>query len=766
MQKTPSAPVDARWLLPLMTAGLAAGILIGRTATGWALAAVGLGISLILAFLMQGWQRSIACTLCAACAGCLLGVGAYSPELPAAREYVISGVVTQEISLRDDGQVQTVLDNVTLDGTPAGTSAYWTYYLGKDEVLPDALVPGAHVSFTGRVYHPSGEANPGGFDFREYLLQRGIHFGVYGAEDMRFPAGKFSLSGVMAGLRHVLTQKLMAVMGPEAGAYAAAMLLGERNFIPYEDSQAFRRLGIAHILSVSGYHVGVLVGLLTWLLRPLRMKRSHRLTCTSVLLALYCMLTGGAAPVIRAGLLYVLWESGHLRGRQNLPLHTLCLSATVQLFFRPPLVTSASFQLTYGAMLGMLLVRPVLRRKMRSGHALLDKLGDVLSASLAAHLGILPAQIYWFREVPLLSLLANVAIMGVASAVMALYWLTLFLVGVPGVNALIGGIAAAATEILLGGVRLLGSIEGTSLWIRQANLTTLLGWMLVMLGLSTLLPRRKGRLRRQAAGLGAVIMAVSLIPAQHTGVTYTQFSVGEADAALLRDGNTVVLIDTGEDGQSVSGYLHQQRLDVDMLVLTHLHLDHAGGLRALLDDGIPVDVCYLPVGAALAEDVDEEAVSLVDELAATGTEIRTLSRGDTVALPSGTLHCLWPSAEALRPLDDANHTSLTLLADIGGVTMLLTGDLTSRYETYAAHPADILKAAHHGSAGSTSEAFLAEVDPRVVILSCGKEARRESLAKRTGEIPLYDTNSCGAVTIRFLEDRFTVETYLPKEDAP
>ena len=130
--------------------------------------------------------------------------------------------------------------------------------------------------------------------------------------------------------------------------------------------------------------------------------------------------------------------------------------------------------------------------------------------------------------------------------------------------------------------------------------------------------------------------------------------------------------------------------------------------------------------------------------------------------PSGTLTVLWPQAGTVRPGQSANDTCLALRADILGTSMLLASDLTSRYEMYAAVPADILKAAHHGSSESTSPAFLEAVGPQAILLSCGAEDREAAFIPRAGDIPVYSTHSSGGITVRFTENTFTVETFLPR----
>lgn len=763
MQFDPRVDTRLAWHLPLFTLGLTGGILAGRGASSMWPGAVMLALALGALIISRVRLRRGAWLLTAAALGCLLSYHAWHPAIPAEGPCTVEGVIAQEISLREDGQVSTILADVRIDGRRWPAKAYWSFYLDEGEPLPDALTPGARVAFTGRVYEPQARDNPGGFDFREYLLQRGVTFGVYGGDALTCPVGGFSLTGAMASLRHSLYLSLCQALGEESGAYAAAMLLGTRDFIPEEDNEAFRTLGIAHILSVSGYHVGVLTGLLAAVMRLVPMRRRTAAAIRAVILALYCLLTGGHAPVIRASLLVMLRDAGTLGRRRSISTHLLCASALIQLILSPPLLTSASFQLTYCAIAGLMLIQPWLLRQVHIVSPVPKYLWRSFSATLAAQIGILPAQLFWFGELPLMGLILNVPVLLLTSGLMTLYWLTLALLPIPGAAGFIGSAASAVTGPLLEGVRWLGSIESATLWTKQADLITVTGWLLAAMSMCMFLPRCLRSRRRQLFVTGALLLVVSLVPLPHDGTEYIQFSVGEADAAVLHDRNAVVVIDTGEDGQTLASWLHQRRLGVDLMILTHLHVDHAGGVGALLDSSIPVETLWISTEARTAGDADAEALALLDRLEAAGTQIVEVSRGHTAALPSGQITVLWPSPALVHPGIEANHTSLALLMEVKGTSLLLTGDLTSTYEACAAVPADLLKAAHHGSRSSTGTAFLQSVAPQAVILSCGDAEREQSLAGRTGSLPVYSTLSHGAVTIRFEDDRFAIETYLPKE---
>ena len=749
------------WLLPPAALSLAAGILLGRGMSSLLLPLLACLPAVAAVSLLRGRFRFAACLVLFLAVGAAAGQAAWHPALPPEGQYEVRGIVADEIRFGRFGQVRTYLSEVTLNGRPLSAGAYWTFYT-EEETLPEGLAPGREVSFSGSLYHPGGAENPDGYDFREELLRRGITVGLYGDESLSVSAPSvLSFVGSAAAWRARLGAVLVRAMGEEAGGYTSALLLGSRSMIPSEDRAAFSRLGVAHVLSVSGFHTGVLVMLLAGLFRILKLKQSVRLVLYAAVLLAYCALCGWNPPVVRASLLLLLVLGGKLLNRPRIGLHLLCAAMIVMLLWSPVQLTGVSFQLTFGAMFGISLLSPYLDSLDPFRGKVPRRLWSSAAVVLGAQLGVLLPQLYWFQKLPLLSLLVNLPVSAFAALLLAVDWIVLLLLPVPFLCRLPAAAGSLLTGWLVQGVKAVSALPGITLWTRASTWLTVLGMIPVFCALCCLFRLKRGMRILCLAG-GLAVVCLSLIPLPHHGTEYIQFSVGNADAAVLRDEEQVWVLDTGTDDGVVSGFLRRNRLTPDAVILTHLHTDHAAGLQSILEDEIPVRTLYLPAGAE-DQQVDDGILALLDVFRASGTEIRELSRGDVLPSTSGSLAVLWPEAGKTRPRQDANNYSLASLITLQGVRLLQAGDLAGLFEGYAAVPADLLKAAHHGSSSSTSPGFLSAVDPEAILLSCEKLSRHESFAERAGKIPVWSTAAGGALTVRFSDGTFTVIPYLPDD---
>lgn len=736
-----------------------------------ALYALGLacGIGMALALPALGRRRVTGVMIASLFLGTLLGGFSANPSLPEPGRYQVTGVLSADAVLREDGTAAAYLTNVRLaneSGETALSALYWTY-------TPDADAPflpreGDRVRFSGSVYRPAGQENPYGFDFRMYLLQKGVPAGVSGASDPETQdhPGRGVLS-LLYRLRQGLLLRARLVFDQDS-ALPEALLLGDRSNLPEETRKGFSDAGAAHLLAVSGLHVGLIAMLA---LIPLRrfLGPKGQLAVMSAFLLLYSALLGFPAPVVRASLLLLIALLRRILRRAPDPLTALFAAFWAILLFRPLDLFSPSFQLSFCAMLGMVLFAPTLERKLQRGRLpRLLRVGWVNTFSATAGTALPVIQLY--HRFSLMGLALNPFLCALFAVLLPLYALALLLgcVYLPA-GVWLAGWINPVTRGLTQAVSWAGSLPFASVRVPS------LPWYCVLAAAAAVILSTRFCLgpRRRKALLAAGMLAVSFAGWRLTlcrDVQYIQFSMGQADAALILDGRDTVLIDAGEYGGDIASYLLSTGRQADRVILTHLHRDHCMGLNELLEQDIAIGAVYLPKGAEEMQ-VDEACLSLLSDLREREIPILCLHAGDVIASSRVLLTVTWPWADTVLPGQNANRFSLGLLCDLDGVTLLTVSDIPGEYEQYAARDADILKVSHHGSKTSTGEAFLQTVSPRDALITSSPASRvlphADTLARLEAcGARIFDTAETGAVTISVRAGEAFLKPYLNQKEQP
>jgi competence protein ComEC len=758
---------------PLAAAAAAYGLGVWAGASfPWRPALYGMGVACGIAaafFLPRLGRRRIAGILTAiSFFGMLLGGYAANPALPEPGRYQVSGVLSADSVLREDGTAAAYLTNVRLENESGETllsSLYWTY-------TPDAEAPflpreGDRARFEGSVYLPSGQVNPYGFDFRMYLLQKGIPAGVSGAAQAEVTdhpgRGVWSL---LYQVRQGLLRRTRLVFGQDS-ALPEALLLGDRSSLPEETRRNFADAGVAHLLAVSGLHVGLIAALILVLLRRW-LGPKGQLAAMSMFLLLYSALLGFPAPVVRASLLLLIFLLRRILRRAPDPLTALCAAFFAILLLRPLDLFSSSFQLSFCAVLGMVLFAPALERKLQRVQPRFLREGWVNTFSATTGT-VLPA-VQLFHQFSLAGLLLNPFLCAFFAVLLPLYALTLLIgcVYLPA-GAGLAGWVNPVTRGLTQAVSWMGSLPLAS--VRLPSLP----WYCVLAASAALILSTRFCLfsRRRKALLAAGLLTVSIGTWRLTlcrDVQYVQLAMGQADAALILDSQQTVLIDAGEYGGDVASYLLSTGRQADKVILTHLHRDHCMGLEQLLEQKVPIGAVYLPEGAENMQ-VDEACLALIGGLREQGIPVHFLHAGDEIATARTRLTATWPWAATTLPGQDANRFSLGLLCDLGGVPLLNVSDIPGEYEPYAARGADILKVSHHGSKTSSGAAFLEAVSPDIALITNSPVSRRlphaDTLARlKDCGTQIYDTASNGALTVTVQAGEAVVTSYLSPKEQP
>ena len=609
---------------------------------------------------------------------------------------------------------------------------------------PDGAAPTGRMRVEGVAELAAAKRNPGGFDHRAHLRRRGVagQLFVQGFQvQPRLPTRQRVQRGVTAGL------------SPAGGALMSAMTLGLRDDLA-EVRDLFGAAGMAHLLALSGLHVGVLLLAIERLLAGVPRWRTPLLALTTVA---FVGLVGTSPSVVRSATMALAALASRAFGAGRVqPWTALALAALVGLLHAPQMLFDLSFQLSYLAVAGMLLFLPpwldrlgvgpaapagapggasaltaepelaVLtaaawrRGRQLARHTVLSG----LAVSTAAQLPALPLVLGTFGVLPVLSPLVNVVAVPLAGLLVPLGFMAgmLGLVAEPlarAVNLLTAPLVEALIALAALGARLPLIAWGQVSWLGHAC------WAAFVLA-ACAWAWRPGRLKQTlcvALVAGGVAWAA---PAPHTPPDVWFLDVGQGDAVLIRlGGGDGVLIDGG--GSPFSDYDVGQRVVLPalralgvtrlaLMVATHPDTDHVEGLLPVLE--------RMRVGLLLTGPPDPAAPldARLRELAAQrGTPVHEARRGERVHLPGGhaTLEVLNPAAAAAGT---ANERSVGLvLRHRGAARALFLGDLGLPTEPYlAVPPVDVLMVPHHGSRSSTGEGLLSAAAPTWAVISVGR----------------------------------------------
>lgn len=673
-----------------------------------------------------------------------------SQKLPPKGKYMVSAEVEGTGSLSADGRrARIALKNVKLfDGSENryyAPKAYLTYYLSKN----DAVLPfdGQRIEFSSKLYHPSPAQNPYGFDFRLYLLQKGIPIGLSGAKDMRFvPHEIKDHLNPFVRLKLSAAKHIDSVFG-ENSAMPKALLLGLKDGIDPETAESFRLAGLAHLLAISGLHISLLVYILSRVFSKLKIRHSISNIIILLFLAFYCVFLNFSSSVVRASLMAAALMLGKIKKRRRDALTSLSSAFLIILIFKPLELFSLGFQLSFLAVLGIILfgnfARYFLsRRPYRKRH----KIWLAYGISFGAALFTLPPIANAFHSVPFVSLLFG-PITALAAGVLIPAYLFIFSLSfMPLANALAlpAGFLTRLFEALTD-IAAHMSLSSVRLPAFPWYFTLFYYTFLIMLSRYVML-----NFKQKAAALSSLALFCAAMFAfnYESGVTYTMFSVGKGDSACIEDKRNCYIIDTGANASDLAEYILSRGKNVNAVFISHLHADHAGGLEQLIEKGVNIDKIYLSHGAEYAPDLKQtpHALALAKEK---GIPISYLSAGDSLDFGRVKFSVLWPHKNRMHELLPLNERSMALKISLDNVDLLSCGDLGARYDKYAASPVHVLKASHHGSKNASSEEFLRIAQPDYALVSsdAGSEAALRHLQSKLKNTKIIASFSNGAIKI-------------------
>jgi len=561
-----------------------------------------------------------------------------------------------------------------------------------------------------------------------------------------------------------------------------AMTIGARDGIPQEIRMRFAQTGIAHILAVSGLHVGILAIVFMFLLNPLPIFKKYKFILLLAALWLYAGICGFRPPVTRSVIMVSMLIGPLYFERMKNTENSLFAALIAILAVNPQALYGPSLQLSFTAVWTITIFYTPLtdllyaRINGKTKPWIIQKIIGITVVSLLAFVGTAPVAAAHFGVLPVYGIFANIPGIPLAFLIVTAGTASIIATSAGMVTAPLAAVLSFFTGVMLRILTLLtdfvSNLPGSTLETGPVSLLVVIGAIAWLYSLS----RSTGRpvVKKALLYIPMIIMLVvtwnpivSAARYGHSKGVVVFFDVGQGDAALIGYGkNRAFLIDTGPHFGSTSyaetviipTFENLGITTLDGIFISHMHADHTGGMSSIVNT-IQTDRIFC-------------STTLKDSLTSLyGNSVTGLCAGDSIAFNEGGMLILSPgtnpSLYSCERLSAENNSSMVMRCDIAGTRILFTGDI----ETDIQKPmvswgyrlrSDILKIPHHGAKGLNQD-FIRAVAPAVSIISCGAGNRyghpaRSTLTTLSGaDSHIWRTDLDGAVMLKLPE--FSISTF-------
>ena len=636
---------------------------------------------------------------------------------------------------------------IVLDATPAGDGLI-SLSLALDDgthVLADvrsggAFEPGSSVVVRGRLASFDGPRNPGEPSERALQRERGFDARLESAAVLSAAAGSPWDSRAWLARAHAWARdRLRDQLGEPYAAVLAGELWGERAALAPDLRAEFQETGTVHVLVTAGLHLGAVAALVCALLTLLGLPRT--VTCGLAIICIWAFVvwSGAALPAERAATMATAALAARACGRATFSWNSLALGALALAFLRPESVATASFALSFSCVGAIFACAAPIERWIEARAALPARVREALVLTLATQLGTWPLTAAVFLQFSPYAVLANLAVVPCVAATMALGAAQLALAWCPPLAQACANINSWPLAWMLATVRTLSSLPFAAVPMTPAP-----AWCIALYDASLLAAPLLARIGARTAAVAGIIVAAGLVlwpPRAIDGrLRVTVLDVGQADSIVIQTpGEHAILVDAGgrleRGAQSADSTAEQvgERIVVpfllrsgihalDALIISHPHGDHVGGCSPVLRKIRVAEIA--DSGQTYGGHAYRDCV---DTARARGVPIVHPRAGDEWQTDDGvTLQFIGPSLPMIaNSRNDINENSIAFILHYKRFCMLFTGDAGAAAEQrFLGEQVDlrceILKVGHHGSAYSSTPAFIAAVHPQYAVISVGR----------------------------------------------
>ncbi|WP_400242548.1 DNA internalization-related competence protein ComEC/Rec2 [Niallia sp. JL1B1071] len=658
----------------------------------------------------------------------------------------------------------------------------------KEKVfLEPEQVIGKTCTIQGSLSLPTLQRNENGFNYRQFLKNNSIYWLLW-IEDLNLTNCKKenNFLFILKQLREKGTIWIAEHFSETTVPIAEALIFGERGMMDDNLQTAYQRLGIIHLLAISGSHVVVLIGMLYFVMILAGVTKERASTILLFLLPVYAVLTGLSPSVVRAVLTsMVLLAKDKFRIFSALPMiDIISLVFCICLFIEPRILFSIGFMLSFIVCFFLIISSNLIKVY----HTSTVKM--YFFTTFISEYAVIPVILYYFYEIPTLSLVANLIFIPFYTVIVLPYLIILYVLSFlfPQMLSFFSfplDLVLMLSDII---VLKLASYPLSTLVLGKPSFVFLGAYMVslpIFFYLYEIMPKKS---RNWLYSLPILLVSLQFINNVYSSKGEITFiDVGQGDSILIQlpYNKGTYLIDTGgtvtfpmEEWQkrkepfevgakTVVPFLKSKGIStIDKLILTHGDLDHIGGSTAVMEQ--------LNVKEILYPNVKEEPSVEKDRVLSLAKKkkipIRIIHAGQKWNIGKNSFFVLSPlENEALTK----NNGSIVIYAKVADITWLFTGDLEKEGEQalMLKYPLlkdiDILKVGHHGSKTSSTSEFIEQLKPKIAIISVGENNRyhhpsNEVLSTlKENKVKVFRTDENGGISFYFSEKGGTFHLQIP-----
>ena len=670
------------------------------------------------------------------------------------------------------------------------------------EKIPNVKI-GNIIKVRGKLRQFEEAANKGNFDSRKYYLS----LGFYG----KIEAGTIEVinsdySGIRQGLyelRMEIIERLEKLCSDNKGIFSiinnkngiiGAIILGDKTDLDSDIKELYSVSGIAHILAISGLHISF-IGMAIYRLLRRRFRFLFSAAVSIPVVLSFGIMSGFGISTIRAIIMFILKIIGEVLGRKYDAITAISLAGLVLLVQNPFVVCNSGFQMSFGAIIAIVLILPIVEEILNTD----NKIIKVLSANFTISLVMNPILAWNYYELPTFSFLLNIVVVPLMSVVIVSSIVGIFC------SCIMFGFGKAVIfpgcgilELYTFLCNIINKSSVASIVVGQPKVTIIIVYyailLVVLFGLKNirtkytraekerniikketgLVLEKKAKKERRIKGqnvklrlafiVGFLLLNCLIYYIPNPGFYITFINVGQGDGILIHgDNGTKVMVDGGSTSEKqvakncIVPYLKAEGIGtIDYSIITHTDKDHISGILEILENNnsnrIRIKNLVMP-DINMKDDTYNE---LIEKAKLKKINVLYIKKGDTLSLGKTKIKCIYP--ETTTTASDKNDYCTVLSVKNKTSKILLTGDISKEIEEKIKDDIEenytVLKVAHHGSNYSSSEKFLKKVNPKYSIISVGKNnsyghpgnETMERLRKQGGVI--YRTDEKGGITIR------------------